>query len=201
VPTRHADVLVHADEALERLIAGNRRFVEDRRRSRDGHGRRLALRDGQAPFAVVLTCSDSRVVPELIFDAAIGDLFVIRVAGNVAESHELGSIEYATVLLGTNLIVVMGHESCGAITAAIEGESTDLHIDELVEAIHPAVEVARTLPGDLLDNAIRVNARQVADRLATSPVVLSTLVAERGLRVVPAVYHFETGEVEWLDRD
>lgn len=199
MPDSHSVVKVPAEEALQRLKDGNARYVADVSTQVGGNQtRRLALRDGQDPWAVVLACSDSRVVPELIFDAGIGDLFVVRVAGNVAEEHEIGSIEFATVILGTNLVIVMGHEGCGAVAAAIQGDETQLHIDELVRAIRPAVRAARQCEGNLLANAIELNARQVADKLRTSPVVLSTLVERRGLKIVPAVYHFQTGEVEWL---
>lgn len=199
MPASHPAVM-SADEALARLRAGNARFVADQLEQRRSHrSRRLELRDSQQPFAVVLTCSDSRVVPELIFDAGIGDLFVIRVAGNVAEDHEIGSIEYATVVLGTNLVVVMGHESCGAVSAAIAGQETDLHIDELVRAIRPAVQAAREQPGELLENAVELNARMVADRLRRSPAVLRTLVEKRGMKVLPAVYSFSSGRVDWLE--
>lgn len=193
-------VTLPAPEALVRLKEGNARYVADLpEQGRSHRTRRLELREGQDPFAVVLTCSDSRVVPELIFDAGIGDLFVIRVAGNVAEDHEIGSIEYATVVLGTNLVVVMGHEGCGAVSATISGDETTPHIDELVRAIRPAVDAAREQEGDLLENAVELNARQVAAKLRGSPVVLGRLVRDRGLTVLSAVYHFSTGKVEWLD--
>ncbi len=189
-----------ADEALDRLRDGNARFVADRPRHASEHStRRLQLRQHQRPFAVVLTCSDSRVPPSFIFDAAIGDIFVVRVAGNVAAEHELGSIEYAVTQLGTNLVVVMGHESCGAVSAAVAGQLTGLHIDHLLRAIGPAVAQARDADGDLLDRTVRAHARLTASKIAASPPAIAPLVADRGVRVVPAVYHFATGEVEWLD--
>lgn len=195
-----SEVKVSAADALEKLKAGNARYVEDRREHPNSDLARLAkLVNGQAPFAIVLACSDSRVIPELIFDRGLGDLFVIRVAGNISDNDAvLGSIEYAAVLLGVNLIVVLGHQSCGAVTAAVDGKATDLHIDELVRAIAPAVEIARTQEGDLIDNAIRCNAHYVADHLRTTGPVLGDLVKDRGMEVLSAYYRLDTGAVEFL---
>ncbi|MGK0358245.1 MAG: carbonic anhydrase [Bradymonadia bacterium] len=195
-----SEVKVSAADALEELKAGNTRYVEDRREHPNSDLARLAqLVNGQAPFAIVLACSDSRVVPELIFDRGLGDLFVIRVAGNISDNDAvLGSIEYAAALLGVNLVVVLGHQSCGAVTAAVDGKATDLHIDELVRAIAPAVEIARTQEGDLIDNAIRCNANYVADHLRTTGPVLGDLVRDRGMQVVSAYYRLDTGAVEFL---
>lgn len=195
-----AEVKVSASEALKMLKVGNARYVEDQRTRPNTDLSRLAtLTGGQSPFAIVLSCADSRVVPELIFDRGLGDLFVIRVAGNISDNEAvLGSIEYAAVLLGVNLIVVLGHQSCGAVTAAVDGSPTDLHIDELVRAIAPAVEIARKQEGDLVDNAIRCNANYVADHLRTTGPVLGDLVKDRGMEVVSAYYRLDTGEVEFL---
>ena len=195
-----AEVKVSAADALEKLKVGNARYVADKREQPNSDLARLAsLVGGQAPFAIVLSCADSRVVPELIFDRGMGDLFVIRVAGNISDNEAvLGSIEYAAVLLGVNLIVVLGHQSCGAVTAAVDGSTTDLHIDELVRAIAPAVEIARAQEGDLVDNAIRCNANYVADHLRTTGPVLGDLVKDRGMQVVSAYYRLDTGEVEFL---
>lgn len=189
-----------ADEALARLKQGNLRFVaDDPRRDISNTTRRLELRDQQHPFAVVLTCSDSRVSPSFIFDVALGDLFVVRVAGNVAGDHELGTIEFAAVQLGVRLVIVMGHEACGAVTAAVAGQRTGLHIDHLIDAIAPSVAVARAEEGDLVDRSVRAHARRTAHSIANDPAVLAGLVADDGLTVLPAIYRFDNGEVEWLD--
>lgn len=193
-------VNVSAAEALDRLKAGNARYVEHKRELPNAdEARRASLTEGQAPFAIVLSCADSRVIPEMIFDQGLGDLFVIRVAGNISDNEAvLGSIEYAAVHLGVNLIVVLGHQSCGAVTAAVNGKPTDLHIDELVRAIAPAVEIARKEQGDLVDNSIRANANYVADHLRTTGPVLGKLASERGMEVKAAYYRLDSGAVEYL---
>lgn len=195
-----SEVKVSASEALERLKAGNARYVEHRReRPNADEARRASLTEGQEPFAIVLSCADSRVIPEMIFDQGLGDLFVIRVAGNISDNEAvLGSIEYAAVHLGVNLIIVLGHQSCGAVTAAVQGDPTDLHIDELVRAISPAVEIARATQGDLVDNAIRANARYVADHLRTTGPVLGDLARDRGMQVLAGYYRLDNGAVEFI---
>lgn len=187
-----------APDALARLQEGNARYVADLlERPHADSTRRLHLTGGQNPFAVVLGCSDSRVVPELIFDAGLGDLFVIRVAGNILDTAVLGSIEYAIGHLGTKLVLVLGHQACGAVGAAVAGDPTDDHIDELIEAIAPAVEIARGREGDLLANAIEANAVWVAQTLRTSEPVMARHVAE-DVQVLAALYSFDTGEVTLL---
>ena len=189
---------LQAGDALSRLLEGNARYRSDRaEHPHSDADRRLALTGGQAPFAVILTCADSRVVPELIFDQGIGDLFVIRLAGNIVDGAVRGSIEYAVAHLHTNLVVVLGHQSCGAVTAAVAGQPTDCSIDELIDALAPAVREAEGLPGDVVDNAIRANARQVADGLRSHPDVLEP-ATRRGLRVLPAYYRLTDGGVELL---
>ena len=168
-----------AAQALQRLKDGNRRFVEGRGRAHDHHGRRTSTRGGQAPFAVVLTCSDSRVAPELLFDSGIGDLFVIRVAGNVAGTHERGSIAYAVEQLGTPLVVVLGHESCGAVTAAFEGADLGGDLGALLAAIDCG-------DADSVDAAIRTHVSRTVERI------------QGAADVVGALYHFATGDVEFL---
>ena len=189
---------IDASEALTRLLEGNARYKTDRAEHPHADAsRRLALTGGQAPFAVVLTCADSRVVPELIFDQGIGDLFVIRLAGNIVDRAVRGSIEYAVDHLDTKLVLVLGHENCGAVTAAVAGGAADCSIDELMEALAPAVAEARGLPGDMVDNAIRINARQVARALREHPDVLGP-ATKRGLRVLPAYYRLTDGGVELI---
>ena len=188
-----------ATEALDQLQAGNQRFVAGA--SQHPHcspARRAELTGGQSPFATVITCADSRVPVELLFDQGLGDVFVIRVAGNIADDAVLGSIEYASLHLGVNLVVVMGHQSCGAVNAAVDGSSTGTHIDSLIDAIRPAVESAASEgEDDLLERSIRHNATMVANQVRGSDPVLSGL-GPSGVVVTPAYYDLGTGEVSWL---
>jgi carbonic anhydrase len=189
-----------ATEALSRLNEGNQRYVEGMMTSPNmSVNHRQSLVNGQAPFAIILTCADSRVSPELIFDQGLGDLFVIRVAGNIIDDAILGSIEYASVHLGVNLILVMGHEKCGAVGAAVQGDETQLHIDELIRAIRPAVERAQAQdPSDLVEASVRENAQYVSESLRDMPPVMRDLCAESGVQVVPAYYSLSSGAVELL---
>ena len=186
-----------ATEAYERLQEGNRRYVVGEMISPNTSvDHRSSLAGGQSPFAIVLTCADSRVSPEYIFDQGIGDLFTIRVAGNIVDDGILGSIEYAAVHLGVNLIIVMGHEKCGAVGAAVAGDETQLHIDELIRAIRPAVEIAQASePADLLDASVRANASYVSEQLSSSEAVMKSLCEEHGVEVKAAYYSLSTGEV------
>ena len=153
-----------ADEALARLMEGNQRFVSGRAiHPNQTVERRAALAGGQTPIAIVLTCSDSRVAPELYFDQGLGDLFVIRNAGNVLDDHALGSMEYAVDHLHVPLILVVGHGKCGAVSAAVAGAHAPGHIQSIVDSIAPVVDGIKDQPGDKLDNAVRANARHVAE--------------------------------------
>jgi carbonic anhydrase len=166
-----------AESALSRLMEGNRRFAQSMARHPDQNaGLRMTLSSGQHPFAAVLTCSDSRVAPELVFDQGLGDLFVIRVAGNILDDAVVGSIEYAAVHMRVPLVFVLGHQNCGAVQAAL-GEQPQAHIRTLVGAIRPVVTTARTLPGDLLDNAVRADVKLVVEQLTTSKPVLANRIA------------------------
>ncbi len=189
-----------AAEALDQLEAGNQRFVSGA--SQHPHcdpARRAELAGGQRPFATVVTCSDSRVPVELVFDQGLGDVFVIRVAGNIADDAVLGSIEYASMHLGVNLVVVMGHQSCGAVGAAVDGSATGTHIDSLIDAIAPAVAEAKAEGSDdLLERSVHANATMVSTQIRESQPVLAGL-GEQGVAVRPAYYSLETGEVSWLD--
>ncbi len=191
--------MLPAGEALQRLKDGNARYV----RGESIHpcteaSARESLVDGQKPFAAILGCADSRAVPELAFDTSIGELFVVRVAGNVANPENNGSLEYAVAHLGVQLIVVLGHQNCGAVTAALQGYDGPGQIQSIVEAISPAVDEAKDLDGDPLDNAIRSNARRVAGLLEQQDPILSQAVESGQLSVVPACYRLDTGEVEFL---
>src|SRR5215831_3054125 len=172
-----------ADQALSRLLAGNARFVAYKERHPDESAdRRRELISGQHPFAVILGCSDSRVAPELLFDEGLGDLFVIRVAGNIVDDAVLGSIEYAVEHLGTKLIVVLGHEKCGAVSAAVESESAPGHIGSLVSAIRPAVLATASAPGDRVHNCVVENARRVARQIRESEPILKEKTEQGGVK-------------------
>jgi carbonic anhydrase len=189
-----------ADEALAKLMAGNRRYVLHKEQHPDQSlARRKELRAGQHPFAVILGCADSRVSPELLFDEGLGDLFVIRVAGNVVDDDILGSIEYAVEHLGTKLVMVLGHEKCGAVSAAVEGGTAEGHIQALVAAIQPSVEASSREPGDKIHNCVIANARRVAQQIRESQPVLKKAVEKHGVTVVAADYALDSGAVTLLD--
>jgi carbonic anhydrase len=157
---------MNADNALEKLKAGNQRYVTGQLMHHHQTGGRMrAVAIGQHPFAIVLGCADSRVPPEIIFDQGLGDLFVIRVAGNIIDDAILGSIEYAAEELRTSLLLVLGHERCGAVAATIKHGELLGHISTLVNAIQPAVDSAKQEPGDLLSNAVQTNIKLVVKQL------------------------------------
>lgn len=188
------------EEALQRLMEGNERFIEGKSvHPNQDRDRRREVVGGQRPFAVVLGCSDSRIPPEIIFDAGIGDLFVIRVAGNIADDVVLGSIEYAAEHLGVDLVMVLGHQKCGAIQAAVAGGEPNGFVGSVLRALRPAVDEAKLKPGDTVDNTVRVNVAQIVVAVRASKPVLSHLSAEGKLRVVGAYYSLETGKVEILE--
>ena len=181
---------------VQRLLDGNRRYVDGKpSHPNQTLERRKHVAKGQHPFAVVLSCSDSRVPPEIIFDQGIGDLFVVRVAGNIVDDAGLGSIEYAVEHLHASLIVVLGHERCGAVEAAVKGGEAPGRIKSLVEAIRPAVEKSKGEPGDLAENAMRANVRLVVDHLKASKPILEHLVHKGTLTVVGARYDLDDGQV------
>jgi len=186
---------VGADEALARLKAGNRRFTGASVSSgKPVAARRAATVDGQHPFAIIVGCADSRTSPEIIFDQSIGDLFVERTAGNLVDDYALGSIEYAVEHLGTRLIVVLGHQKCGAVQAALSGGEAPGHIHSLVSAIHPAVEATKGKPGDPLTNAIHENAARVAAKIRQK-ARFGALASQ--VRIVEGYYDLRTGKVDW----
>ncbi|MHB8079768.1 MAG: carbonic anhydrase, partial [Candidatus Krumholzibacteriia bacterium] len=165
---------VAGEAAWQQLLAGNQRFVAGApTRAHQDVGRRTEVANGQQPLAVIVGCADSRVPPEMLFDQGLGDLFVVRVAGEVVDDAALASIEYAVEHLGAGLIVVLGHERCGAVAAAVAGGEAPGHLSTLVKAIAPAVTVARGDPGDLNENAMRRHATLVASRLAASEPILA----------------------------
>jgi carbonic anhydrase len=192
-------VNIDADEAMQRLRDGNARFVQDKMtHPRQQADRRAEIAKGQKPWAIVVCCSDSRVGPEIVFDQGLGDLFVMRTAGEVVDDVGLGSIEYAVEHFGTRLVVVLGHSRCGAVAAALSGGENSGHVDAVVKAIRPAIETARGESGDPLDNAIRANVRTVVRRLATAAPILSARSKDGRLRVVGACYDLDSGRVEMM---
>lgn len=199
-PSEGPKIHVVVKGAMERLKDGNRRYAEGKPSSpRRNKEQRTLVAKAQLPFAIVVSCSDSRVPPEIVFDQGLGDLFVVRVAGQVLDDPSVGSVEYAVEHLGARLIVVLGHERCGAVDAACKGVDPGAHVGSLVAAIRPAVEVARRRKGDnLLADAVKANVQRVVDQLKGSWPVLGPDVREGRLSVVGGIYDLETGLVEFL---
>jgi carbonic anhydrase len=203
--------MLNAHQALIRLREGNRRFANDETITpeRSNSVRRAALMAGQEPFAIILGCSDSRVPAELVFDQSFGDLFVIRVAGNVVAPSQVGSVEFAASRFGTRLVVVMGHSQCGAIIATLEDlqGGTDTHSENLrdiVDRVRPSVETVLSIMynaphEDLVREAVRANVRASVDHLRHGSDLLEELIKETGLLIVGAEYSLETGVVEFFD--
>ena len=191
---------VLADMALKRLQAGNAHFVDDSSTRTNKHAKRRAeVAEKQKPFAIVVSCSDSRVGPEVVFDQGLGDLFVVRTAGHVVDDVGLGSIEYAVEHLGASLILVLGHERCGAVAATVAGGKAHGHLPAIVKAIQPAVAKTKGQPGDAVDNAVRANVREVAARLKKAGPVLAERVTDGTLKVAGARYDLDTGRVEIIE--
>ena len=145
-----------------------------------------------------MSCSDSRVPPELVFDVSLGDIFVVRTAGEVVDDVVVGSIEYALEHLGTRLIVVLGHQRCGAVSAAVSGATETGDIPDVLKAILPAVEETKNQPGDRIDNAVRANAREIAKRLQSIGPIIPPRVQSGEVKIVAAYYSLDTGEIELL---
>ena len=186
---------ISPDTGLAKLKEGNARFIATQVSIGKPNGvKRQENAKSQHPFAIVVACADSRVAPEIVFDANIGDLFVVRTAGNLVDDHTLGSIEYAVEHLGTRLVVVMGHQRCGAVSAAVAGGSAPGHVQSLVSDILPAVAAVKGKPGDMVDNATSENARLIAGRISNE---LDVGELKPEVKVLSAVYNFDTGKVEW----
>jgi carbonic anhydrase len=199
VATAAQDALPTADVVLRELKAGNDHHVAKRyQHPHQTAARQRQLTSAQSPHAIVLSCADSRVAPEIIMDQGLGDVFDVRVAGNVAGDAEIASIEYAAAHLHTPLLVILGHQKCGAVSAAAEAGEADGHLPSLVAMIRPAVDKARGQPGDLVDNAVRNNVENVVQQLRTSKPVLAPLVERGALTIVGGVYSLETGKIVWL---
>ena len=203
--------MIPASEALERLRQGNARFVANVRShdARASELRRIELASGQEPFAIILGCSDSRVPAELVFDQGLGDLFVIRVAGNIVASSQVGSVEFAASRFSTRLVVVLGHSQCGVILATLEElqqpfDHQSRNLRSIVDRVRPSVEALlatglRDDPDELVRQAVRANIRTSANHLRHGSVVLEQLVQNHGLIVVGAEYSLETGIVTFFD--
>src|SRR5687768_5229385 len=203
--------MISAREALERLREGNRRFVDEVRSTHSipSQTRRNELTGGQEPFAIILGCSDSRVPAEIVFDQGLGDLFVIRVAGNIVASSQVGSVEFAAARFGTRLVAVVGHSSCGAVGATLEElqqptQNQSKNLRSIVDRIRPSVEplLATELRHDsdaLVRHAVRANIRASANHLRHGSEVPEELIEREGLVVVGAEYSLETGVVDFFD--
>ena len=187
-------------EILERLMAGNERFVEDKLDGKlQDSSRRASLTGGQEPYAIILSCADSRVVPELAFDTGLGELFVVRVAGNIANTSSIASMEYAVAHIGCPMLVVMGHESCGAVTAAIGGGDNGYNLNHLLSHIAPAM--ASVGDGAAVNDVVRCNAELTCKELLSRSAIIRGAVEGGKLMLVPAYYHLGSGRVELLGQE
>lgn len=183
------------DKALQKLLEGNQRFTQHHPQyPHQSQARLQEVAQSQHPFATILSCADSRVAAEIVFDQGIGDLFDVRVAGNIATPEVLGSIEYAVVMLGTPVLMVLGHERCGAVTAAVQNEVLPGDIGSFVNAILPAVERVKGQPGDAVDNAVTANVQYQIERLQRSPLLQERLQSGQ-LKIVGGRYDLDTGRV------
>jgi carbonic anhydrase len=190
------------DFVLNKLIAGNQRYIRERMlRPRQTSVRRTQVAASQHPIAVLLGCSDSRALPEVIFDQGLGDLFVIRVAGHVADKAVVGSLEYAVEHLHVPLVMVLGHERCGAVKATLDEHHGEGDIPYLIDAIKPAVEAAKKQKGDLLDNAVIAHVLSTMETLKTRSKILTRHLQERDLGIAGARYDLDTGEVTILSSE
>ena len=188
--------VLNPDTALKRLMDGNQRFVQQLGEHPDQSRARIKeVAQAQHPFAALLSCADSRVPPEILFDEGIGDLFDIRVAGNIVTPEVLGSLEYAVELLGTPLIMVLGHERCGAVTAAVQGKVLPGYIGSFVKAIKPAISKTEGEADELVDNAVVANVQYQINKLKQNSTILSQQLLDGKLKIVGGRYDLDTGEV------
>jgi len=193
---------ITGEQALQKLMEGNARYASGNASHPDQSvERRSELIAGQHPFAVIVGCSDSRIAPEVLFDQGLGDIFVIRTAGQVLDDVAIASIEYAVEHLGVPLVVVLGHDSCGAVTATIEGGEAPGHMNCLLDFIQPAVDAAREIgdEDELLNNSIDINVHNIVDELKACQPILSEKVEKGELMIVGARYHLDSGEVKTFE--
>jgi carbonic anhydrase len=189
---------ISPDQALKQLIQGNERFVKRKRKNpNQTYTRVVEVAKSQKPFASILGCADSRVPAEIVFDQGFGDLFVCRVAGNVATPEEIGSLEFGSLILGSKIIMVLGHKRCGAVDATIKGAQVPGQIGSLLDAIKPGVEVTKNQPGDKLENACKANVTAQVEKLKKSPV-LSQLIQDNKVKIVGGYYDLDTGTVNLI---
>jgi len=196
------DNILSPHDALNRLMNGNSRYVEGVSKRHDFKHEREALTKGQNPYAGILSCADSRIAPEYAFDTGRGDLFVCRVAGNFLNDDVVASFEYAVLVLNTPLLMVLGHQTCGAVDSAIKSikDNTTLpgHLPSLVTAIAPSVKATLNQAGNTLDNAIRQNVILNVEKLKIATPIIDKFIADKRLRIVGAMYHLNTGRIELL---
>ena len=187
----------NTDEAIKRLFDGNKRYINNKTICPDRNNeRREALTAKQTPFAVIVGCSDSRVSPEIVFDQGVGDLFVVRVAGNIAGGIEVDSIEYGVKHLGAQVILVLGHENCGAVSAVVHGDDAD--IPSVAALIKPAVAAVRGKSGNMVENAIKMNVHRVVEFLESSKIFQEPL-KQKKLAIIGGYYNLHSGAVELLE--
>lgn len=183
------------------LVEGNKRFMKGAlTHPHQSVDRRAEIAAAQHPVAIVVSCSDSRVPPEILFDQGMGDLFVVRVAGNVLNDENIGSVEYAAEHLGTPLVVVLGHKRCGAVTAAVKGGEVPGHIAEIIKAIEPSVKAAKKKggKGDLVEEASHLNVKRAVELLRSSQPLLAEMVKSGKLTIVGAYYDLDSGAVDFM---
>ncbi len=184
-------------EIKQRLKNGNQRFVNNKLEGKMQDGkRRNELTSGQEPYAIVLSCADSRVVPELTFDTGLGELFVVRVAGNVANSSSIASIEYAVAHCGSKVIIVLGHQSCGAVTAAVNGGDNGYNLNHLLSHITPALHASPA--GASITEIVKKNAKLTVEELITRSNIIGDAVKKGDVEIIPAYYSLDTGSVDFL---
>lgn len=184
-------------EVIQKLKSGNERFVNGQpEHPMQDTARKESLTKGQEPWAIILSCADSRVVPEMAFDTGLGELFVVRVAGNVANTESVASIEYAVANLGSQVIVVLGHESCGAVTAAMAGGDNGANLNQLLGHISP---VASACGSDDVNEVVRQNAIHVGQQLTATSKIISDAVDKGELQIIPGYYNLGTGKVDLLE--
>ena len=193
---------VTAESSLQLLKDGNKRFVEGKSiRPHQNLERLKEVSSGQKPYAIIVGCSDSRVPSEIIFDQGLGDLFIVRTAGQVSSFASWGSIEFANAVLGAKLIVVLGHTKCGAVAAACKVPEVPGHIVTLINAIKPAAQLAKAYKGDEVENAVKVNVAMQVQQLQNLEPVLTKAVASDDTKIVGAIYDLASGKVEFLEPD
>lgn len=187
-----------AGDALKLLLEGNQRFIDGKlEHPNQTVARRAEVAKGQHPFAAVLACSDSRTAPEIIFDRGLGDIFVVRVAGNVADRVVIESLDYSVKHLGVRVVMILGHNRCGAVTAAVAGHEEEGDVGPMLTELRPAVAASKGIAGDPVENAVRENVKLVMKNLATS-AELSAMVNSGELKIVGGIYDLDTGKIEMM---